>query len=96
MCLCSVAHHVQLFVTPWSIAYQAPLSIEFPRKEYWRGLPSPPPGYLPDPGIKWTYIIIKLHKVSDKEQYQPEKRDILCTEITLMSDFLLETRHGRI
>ena len=44
--------HVQLFVTPWSVAYQAPLSIGFSRQEYWSGLPFPSPGHLPYPGIK--------------------------------------------
>ena len=43
---------VQLFVTPWTVAYQAPLSMEFPRQEYWSGLPFPSPGDLPDPGIE--------------------------------------------
>ena len=43
---------VHLFVTPWTIALQAPLSIGFSRQEYWRGLPFPPPGNLPNPGIK--------------------------------------------
>ena len=43
--------HVQLFAIPWTIAHQAPLSMGFSRQEYWSGLPSPPPGYLPDPGI---------------------------------------------
>ena len=37
---------------PWAVAQQAPLSIEFSRQEYWSGLPCPPPGDLPDPGIK--------------------------------------------
>ena len=37
---------------PWTIACQAPLSMEFSRQEYWSGLPFPPPGDLPDPGIK--------------------------------------------
>ena len=44
--------HVQLFVISWTIARQAPLSMEFSRQEYWSGLPFPPPGDLPDPGIK--------------------------------------------
>ena len=44
--------HVQLFVTPWTIAHQAPLSMGFPRQEYWSGLPFPSPGDLPEPGIK--------------------------------------------
>ena len=43
---------VQLFVTPWTIAHQVPLSMGFPRQEYWSGLPFPTPGDLPDPGIK--------------------------------------------
>ena len=36
--------HVRLFVTPWTAAYQAPLSMEFPRQEYWSGVPLPSPG----------------------------------------------------
>ena len=37
------------FVTPQTVARQAPLSVGFPRQEYWSGLPFPPPGNLPDP-----------------------------------------------
>ena len=37
---------------PWTVACQAPLSVEFLRQEYWNGLPFPSPGYLPDPGIE--------------------------------------------
>ena len=44
--------HVQLFATPWTVAHQAPPSIEFSRQEYWSGLPFPSPGDLPDPGIE--------------------------------------------
>ena len=43
---------VQLFVTPWNVACQAPLSMGFPKQEYWSGLPFPSAGDLPDPGIK--------------------------------------------
>jgi hypothetical protein len=43
---------VQLFVTPRTVAYQAPLSMGFSRQECWSGLPFPSPGDLPDPGIK--------------------------------------------
>ena len=39
-------------VTPWTVARQAPLSMGFPRQEYWSGLPLPSPGDLPGPGIK--------------------------------------------
>ena len=47
-----VLSHVQLFVTPWTIAHQAPLSMEFSRQEYWSGLPFLSPGGLPHPGIE--------------------------------------------
>ena len=40
------------FATPWTIDCQAPLSMGFPRHEYWSGLPFPSPGDLPTPGIK--------------------------------------------
>ena len=43
---------VRLFVTPWTVACQAPLSMGFSRQEYWSGLPLPSPGELPDPGIE--------------------------------------------
>ena len=43
---------VQLFVTPWTVAYQAPLSMGFSRQEYWNGLPFPSPGDLTNPGIE--------------------------------------------
>ena len=39
-------------LTPWTVAHQAPLSVGFPRQEYWSGLPFPSPGDLPDPGIE--------------------------------------------
>ena len=44
--------HVQLFVTPRTVAYQAPPSMVFSRQEYWSGLPFTSPGDLPDPGIE--------------------------------------------
>ena len=43
---------VRLFATPWTIAQQAPPSMELSRQEYWSGLPFPSPGDLPHPGIE--------------------------------------------
>ena len=43
---------VRLFATPWTVGHQAPLTMELFRQEYWSGLPFPPPGDIPDPGIK--------------------------------------------
>ena len=44
--------HVRLLVTPWTAARQTPLSMGLSRQEHWSGLSCPPPGDLPDPGIK--------------------------------------------
>ena len=54
MCVCvrSYFSRIQLFVTPWTVAHQAPLSMGFPREEYRSGLLFPPPGDLSDPGIE--------------------------------------------
>ena len=43
---------VQLSATLWTVAYQATLSMGFARQEYWSGVPCPPPGDLPNPGIQ--------------------------------------------
>ena len=57
VCVCVCARkralsRVQLFATPWTVACQALLSMEFARQEYWSGWPFPPPEDLPDPGIE--------------------------------------------
>ena len=44
--------HVQLFSTPWTVAHEAPLSMGFPRQEYWSGLPFPSPGDFSRSGIE--------------------------------------------
>ena len=62
---------VWLFVTPCTVAHQAPPSMEFSRPEYWRGLPFPSPGDLPDPGgpglITWVLVWQKFY-YSEKER----------------------------
>ena len=56
-CKGSLFSRVQLFVTPWTIAHQAPLSVEFSRQDYWSGLSCPPPWDLPDPGVKLASLM---------------------------------------
>ena len=51
-CVLSPFSHAWLFVTLWTVARQTPLSMGFSRQEYWNGLPFPPPGDLPEPGIE--------------------------------------------
>ena len=55
---------VRLFATPWTVALQAPVSMEFSRQEYWSGLPCPPPGDLPDPGIE--LVSLKSHALTGR------------------------------
>ena len=55
-CVLSCFSCVWFFATPQTVARQAPLSMGFSRQEYWSGLPCPPPGDLPDPGIKLTSL----------------------------------------
>ena len=58
-CCCFVAKSHQTLVNPWAVAHQAPLSMQFPKQEYWSGLPFPSPGDLPNTGIEpryWTHV----------------------------------------
>ena len=50
--LLQLLSRVRLFATPWTITYQAPVSMGFSRQECWSGFPFPSPGDLPDPGIE--------------------------------------------
>ena len=56
VCVLSLISYVQLFTTLWTIACQAPLSMEFSRQEYWSGLPCPSPRDLPNPGTEPTCL----------------------------------------
>ena len=73
---CSV---FQLFATPWTVAYQAPLSMGFSRQQYWSGLTFPSPGDLPNPGIepglaiRFLYDIIHVQAINAGEGV--EKRE---------------------
>ena len=52
VCVLSHFSYIRLFVTLWTIVHQVPPSMRFSRQEYWSGLPCPPPGDPPNPGIK--------------------------------------------
>ena len=51
-CVLSLVSHVQIFMSLRTKVHQAPLSMGFSKQEYWSGLPCPPPGDLPNPGIE--------------------------------------------
>ena len=56
MCVLTHFSHARLFATPLTVSHQSPLSMGFSKQEYWNGLPCPPPGDLPDSGIKPTAL----------------------------------------
>ncbi|KAI4578651.1 hypothetical protein MJT46_000019 [Ovis ammon polii x Ovis aries] len=58
-------------VTPCTTACQAPLSMGLPRQEYWSALPSPPPGHLPDPGIKPRSPALQVDSLPLSHQGRP-------------------------
>ena len=57
---------VRLFAIPWTVARQAPLSMGFSKQEHWSGLPCPPPGHLPNPGIKPGSPVLQADALSSE------------------------------
>ena len=68
-----VLSRVRLFATLWAIGRQALLSLGFSRREYWRGVPFPPPGDLPNPGIERTSLISPALQVGSLPLAPPGK-----------------------
>ena len=71
-----VISHVQVFATPWTIAIQFPLSMEFSRQEYWSGLPFPSPGNLSKPGIKPRSPTVWVDSLPAEPQGKPKKTGV--------------------
>ena len=63
---------VRLFATPWTVAHQAPPSMGFSRQEYWSGLPFPPPGDLPDPGIELRSPALQADALTSEPPGKPK------------------------
>ena len=63
---------VRLFVTTWTVAYQAPLSMGFSRQEYWSGLPFPSPGVLYNSGIEPRSPTLQADALSSKPPGKPQ------------------------
>ena len=68
----SESRSVRLFATPWTVAYQAPWSMGFSRQEYWRGLPFPSPGDLPNPGIEPGSPALQTDALPSKSHGKPD------------------------
>ena len=97
-CVLSRFNCVQLFVTPWTVARQAPLSMGFFRQEYWSGLPCPSPGDLPDPGVELISCICRQvlyllhHPISNSQWTEPPTSLIVLVSLpTLLTRRSKET-----
>ena len=75
-CTLSSFSCVWLFVTQWTVAHQAPLSMGFSRQEYWSGLPFPPPGDLPTPGIEPMLLTSPGKKIPESRERTTGKKHI--------------------
>ena len=75
---------VQICVTPWTVTRQAPLSLGFSRQEYSSGLPHPPPGDLPDPGI---LLLGVLHWRADSFSLSPQGSHLGSPGETVAAEF---------
>ena len=75
--MCSSLHHVQIFATPWAIAFQAPLSVEFSRQEYWSGLPFRSSADLPYPQIKPRCPALQTDSLPSEPPRKPIKH-VIC------------------
>ena len=72
----------QLLVTLWTRAHQAPLSMGFSRQEYWSGLPYPPPGDLPNPGIEPMSLMFNLHWEAGSLPLMPPRNHNKCVQFS--------------
>ena len=66
--------HVQLFAMLWTMTHHAALSMEFSSQEYWSGLPFPPPGDPPNPGIEPLFLALQVDSLPLSHQGSPHVR----------------------
>ena len=88
--------HVRLFANPWTVANQAPPSMEFSRQEYWSGLPCPSPGDLPNPGIDPGSPALQADTLPSEPPRKPQFYAYLlnCTGIPMWVSGVESTCHA--
>ena len=91
-CVLSRFSHVQLFATLWTVARQASLSMSFSGQEYWSGLPFPPPGSLPDPGIKHMSAALQVDSLPFEPPGKPCPQH-MCPQLNHFAVHLKLTQH---
>ena len=85
VCVLNLFSCVRLFVILWTVACQVPLYMGFSRQEYWSGLPCPPPGDLPDPGVKPSSPALQVDSLPLSHRESPQN---IVTDI---QDYILES-----
>ena len=73
--------HVQFFATPRTVAHQAPLSMGFSKKKYWSGVPFPPPGDLPNPGVEPMSPALQVDSLLSEPPQKPSLAPVLTSWI---------------
>ena len=81
---------VQFLAKPWTVVFQAPLSMGFSRQKYWSGLLCPPPGDLPNPGIKPRSPVLQVDSLSSEPQKQEWTIILLHPVAVNTSSFAME------
>ena len=95
LCLLSRFSHIQLLVTLWTVALEAPLSIGFCRQEHWSGLSCPPPGDLPDTGIEPASPAASALQADSLPLSHQENPEVSLRTIFLKTFLLILIRSGR-
>ena len=80
VCVCSLLSRVQLYVTSWTVSHQAFLSMGFSRQEYWSGLPCPPPGDFPQPGIESGLPALQMDSLPSEPKGSLKINSIPCVK----------------
>ena len=93
MYMLSHFNRIQLFVTPSSLAYQAPLSMGFSWQEYWSQMPFPSPGDLPDPGIEPGSPALEADALTSEP---PGKPIYICVCIYIYAGDGMKDQHCRV
>ena len=96
--LCCLASKwcMTLFVTPWTIACQTPLSMGFPKQEYWRRLPFPSPGDLPEPGTKSMSPVLVGRFFTTELPGKPRTDSTVTQKCTNESGVFISISHGYV
>ena len=80
---------VQLCVNPWIVVHQAPVSMGFPRQEYWIGLPCLPPGDLPNPGIKPRSPTLQVDSLLSEPPEKPKNTGMGSLTLLQMNQMII-------